>query len=948
MLMLVDRLNRGRFIAGSLIMLYGLYVSSTDGVGSWQLVANSKNGTNNEFSIAAEHYFRAQFKAVFGDDGIRKIDEFAAFLGENSFTFCFEFVTSFLGDHGARPRMPYAVLTSITQFNEQSLESRFASLPEMVSLACVYKLILNEMWVVAPETAVTVSEELRSMRWTGEDKDFTAYLDSRAVFKVHSVLPHAVGQGQLLEGLVVQVCRTARDVLGGLQDQSASMLVHQDRLVEALKKFDELVSAASGSLLSFCPPAASGPIANATAFFGEHTDQSTPIGQLFGHLRDLGAQSRFVSLKHIQRGNNLSVILHVHQDEIFFSYARNKPSGASNLYRGMEVFLQRTVPISSTSYITYTPPSHLWEIRGISKWKNWQYLKRTFGMRNTLSALFRSGHDAFMTQVLRQFQNWGLPRQFHESNRELLSAWGKWVLDQDGCKKKFMTDSNHFGYLSYVEAFLPLYESGALGGLLMDDSERKCTMLFILCFEADRPAWLSEMTQGYHVKESYKPSKTNPYRPGVAYYLNGRLPKEEFCRSPYFVVVVPPCDTCIDRKWLGMYDSFLYQVSEMNPYPAMSQIDSELQLAELKENLSAFELAHQPKRVFLLAFVGLPPGSGKSTLANALCKALQSNGVLHSSVVSSDYYGMIYGPGTGAAREAFETAVVEALCSGSDVVIFDKNVPNMQGYEAMRSIAARAALPKLTIVPVVPKSLTESDFDEFLQRVLSREPGSHTLTADSKIPSFETVADFVSQIFGKPSIDFVPVAQLLPGAIVLDAMFVHGTAEQNASFLVDQLVYWDSHKSQSTGMNLSAGDYLGLCFELDLASKEYLQELLGVGVRELLHATIVYYRGNTARMADAARLLQTIDPKVPVVVCMTRVGMVRSTTGTLAWASLKIPGFEGEPMHATLTATGFSAFHARDSEIAYESGKVIINEESLVIQPYEIPSMNFEAWWSVC
>lgn len=935
--------------SGSLILIHGVYITDeSSGKGAWNLVANSKNGTNNEFSIAAEHYFRAQFAAVFGSEAECKLLEFASFLGVNSFTFCFEFVTSFLGDHGQRPHVPYAVLTCISQFNETTFETRFASLPEMVNLACIYKLILNEMWVVSAEAAVAVSDDLHTMRWTGEDRDFTTFLDSRAVYKIHSMLPHAVGQGQLLEGLVVQVCHTSADILGELQVQSASMMVHTDRLLAALHVYGDAMSSSAASFISFCPPSQSSSVKDVMEFFNKYSTDSSPIGKLFNELRLLDAKIRFVSLKCVDRGDNKSVIIHVHQDDIFFNYARNKPKGASHLYRGMEIFLQRAVPNEIASSILYNPPLYQWDIKGISKWKNWQYLKRTFCMRNPLSTLFRAGHDAYMTNVLRQFVNWGLPRQLYETNRELMSTYGRWMLAEDGCKTEFLASMNKFGYLSYVEKFLLLYESGALRTLLIDEDERKGTVVFVLCFR-DRPTWLDQILQGYTVKYNHKAALNNPYTPGSAFFLNGKLPKFDFCKCPSVIIVVPPTGDYLDRKAASMYEEFLFAASELRPTPHMIEIQSEEQVAEVQEHLVAFETAHQPKRVFLLAFAGLPPGSGKSTIANAFIDAVQSSNVIQAAVVSSDHYGMIHGPKSKAARAAFETAVISALTSGVDVVVFDKNIPDMRGYESMKSIAVRAALPKLVVVPVVPKSLLEEDLDIFVQRVLNRPHGTHTLTAESVIKGFKKVEDFVLDVFGRPCIDFVPVAQLLPGAVILDNMLVPGAEVENARFLLDQLINWDTHRSHIDSMNLTVGDYLGLCFELDLQNKELIQETIGMPVRKLLHATIVYYRGNSARLAEAACLLKTVDVKAPVTLRMTRLGLVRGRDFFLGWASLYIPGFEGEPMHATLIADRVPAFFARLGEIAYDEGILTIKEQSYVIEKYELPpGMEFEAWWSVC
>lgn len=82
--------------SGSLILVHSIHME-----GQWHLVVNSKNGTNNEFSIPGEYYLRAQFKAVYGEAAEGNFNEFVTFIGVHSMTLSFEFVTTFLGDHGS-------------------------------------------------------------------------------------------------------------------------------------------------------------------------------------------------------------------------------------------------------------------------------------------------------------------------------------------------------------------------------------------------------------------------------------------------------------------------------------------------------------------------------------------------------------------------------------------------------------------------------------------------------------------------------------------------------------------------------------------------------------------------------------------------------------------------------------------------------------------------------
>ena len=247
----------------------------------------------------------------------------------------------------AKPLLSYAVLVAISQFDDHTQTTRFMGIPEMVDLAVKYSLILNEMWVVPRPEAEQVALDLHELRWTGGDAEFTGYLDAHCVYKVHSLLPHGLGQGALLEGLVVQACRTSTAALTSLQQRSGSLLGSRDALVAGLRAFSEdLPRLLSTPPSSFTPPDSSGPVSDLPGFLLELASSScnagSPLQQLFQYLvSDIPkTKLRFFNFKRIERGNNISIIIHVHQDQIFFDYQKMKPPGASQLYRGMEVFLQ--------------------------------------------------------------------------------------------------------------------------------------------------------------------------------------------------------------------------------------------------------------------------------------------------------------------------------------------------------------------------------------------------------------------------------------------------------------------------------------------------------------------------------------------------------------------------------------------------------------------------------
>ena len=204
-------------------------------------------------------------------------------------------------------------------------------------MAVRFHLILNEMWVVPREQAEQVGSDLHELRWAGGDAEFTAYLDDHAAYKVHSLLPHGHGQGELLEGLVVQACRTSSAALCSLQVLSGSLLTSRGALLAGLHEFSATMALAPPTDRgSFAPPDSSGPISNITDFLQEQLSSSSsaatggseimsPLQQLFQYLlTDIPkTKLRFFNFKRIQRGNNISFIIHVHQDQRVCPVSRN-------------------------------------------------------------------------------------------------------------------------------------------------------------------------------------------------------------------------------------------------------------------------------------------------------------------------------------------------------------------------------------------------------------------------------------------------------------------------------------------------------------------------------------------------------------------------------------------------------------------------------------------------
>jgi hypothetical protein len=328
---------------------------------------------------------------------------------------------------------------------------------------------------------------------------------------------------------------------------------------------------------------------------------------------------------------------------------------------------------------------------------------------------------------------------------------------------------------------------------------------------------------------------------------------------------------------------------------------------------------------------------------------------INTVIVSSDSFGV-----GKAAKGPFEEAVVTALRSDAEVVVYDKNIPNMEGYDCAIRVMERAGTRNIVMVPICPASFTLEDAKLCVARVMARKPGTHTLTAESKIDKFESPAAFIEEIFTRACLEFVPVAQLLPGVITLSGFFQEGQQMVLAQRTAEVLREWDQRAGPGeTGLNLTQARYLALCFELEPADREYVENALGLPVRDLLHATIVYYARDARLMAKAAAVLGAHDRTKTVPVKMTRLGkVVGSGTNILAWGSLDIPGFAEQDMHATLIAEGFKPAGSRlgeralfEQELGGGKGskpKVLLDKHEYEVESIPLPApIVFDGAWTL-
>ena len=168
-----------------------------------------------------------------------------------------------------------------------------------------------------------------------------------------------------------------------------------------------------------------------------------------------------------------------------------------------------------------------------------------------------------------------------------------------------------------------------------------------------------------------------------------------------------------------------------------------------------------------MCFAGFQPGSGKSTLSDVVFEYLTDNGLKVLIIRADSFRNDLNG------KKAFEEQVIENLFSKKyKIIIYDKNIPNMRGYEVLENLIKKTIKKSrggaiINCVPIVPGSFTEDDADLCIQRVMNREEGTQALTGGSTFADYESVEEFTKSIFSYSCISFVPLAQTLKNAIVL-------------------------------------------------------------------------------------------------------------------------------------------------------------------------------------
>eukprot|EP00581_Thalassiosira_minuscula_P018472 CAMPEP_0183726252 /NCGR_PEP_ID=MMETSP0737-20130205/22870_1 /TAXON_ID=385413 /ORGANISM="Thalassiosira miniscula, Strain CCMP1093" /LENGTH=1250 /DNA_ID=CAMNT_0025957549 /DNA_START=32 /DNA_END=3784 /DNA_ORIENTATION=+ len=196
----------------------------------------SKNSTDNNFTRVGELLLMQHFARCFpsneeerigNNDGGSKDDaantatesiacrwkeeyeRCSEYIHQNRLTCSFEVVTSVLGHHGDLPKRDYLILIAVADRNGGG---RFHSSNELARLAQKFRLPHNDAWMFASRRACeSLFEAYDGMREEGLAGTVIGRLDQivehdeeGGCAKVHSLYPHDIFQGDILEGIVIR------------------------------------------------------------------------------------------------------------------------------------------------------------------------------------------------------------------------------------------------------------------------------------------------------------------------------------------------------------------------------------------------------------------------------------------------------------------------------------------------------------------------------------------------------------------------------------------------------------------------------------------------------------------------------------------------------------------------------------------------------------------------
>jgi hypothetical protein len=365
------------------------------------------------------------------------------------------------GDHGDKPLLNYAVVTSVCCLNQH----RFFTASEVTAFCIKWGLIWNEAYIIlSPDKylrfCVFHAEQLVHGTESSVSKGLRVIAD-----RYIPAVPHDLLQGELLEGLVVRLEPRESTCIDASRALSS---FYPDTLVALSAELDEKWAIAKHEEPTFRDMLRP----EIDAFWGEN--RLTKMTQAesnksMQNLMDLNFEGEIADFlrfllkdpkcaKGIQYhgyhlGERVFFILHVLYDEVFAHYNKNKPPGLMPLYRGFSFWVGKGHMEEFSSLPEVSAPM----ISCMYKVKFMPYMIRTFIMRNRGVKLCSEGPMAlpyYEAGIDRYFKAWCTTQDqladAVKTYRTYLVDWGRFL-----CSRMASGDFEPLkkGYLSLIPVF---------------------------------------------------------------------------------------------------------------------------------------------------------------------------------------------------------------------------------------------------------------------------------------------------------------------------------------------------------------------------------------------------------------------------------------------------------------------------------------------------------------
>ena len=522
-------------------------------------------------------------------------------------------------------------------------------------------------------------------------------------------------------------------------------------------------------------------------------NESLAIASLIQRVDELNIPVDYKQLRQENHAGNsncgkpqMLCIIHIKHDYAFQKFARQMKDGDMPLYRGFVVRLMLegegedgTCNVRSTVKSTSTTNIKVDKEALMLKMKFLPYMVRTFGIRNGLSVLEKSGSEAYDRYTMNLLKKWGVSREATEKWQRFFHYWGVHAGKLLAMQETIVSDANRgldlprLGtdtYLQHLSHFSNLYYSGMLEGVNEATKPGVLRGLVVVVsltrhdslYAADKVSTCLSSRRTDDINSVTENDMLSSMMQGTGGLVCSAIVEDgtkavRGLKKKYgkyiYVIIVGCSDDAVEKslepgnelkKRIGMLKGWRkVQCNSIFEWSDLSKLDENAKsFADTLQESSFPSASDQDMRPGLLVFFPGIPGCGKSSL----CHDVDAN-ILHSSASGGSTPRPVHiWVGDKVEGKYWPLVRRERMSVPSSIFFADKNAPPT----VWSTIADIAAASRAVVLPVFPdasalattsvglESGKQINFPFSLlylavcmQRVLSRPDASHVGKLDA-------------------------------------------------------------------------------------------------------------------------------------------------------------------------------------------------------------------------